>query len=87
MTRLIPLSQIPASARAAEAKARRAYATRALALEAAQVHIVSAPGCHSRPYFDPPTIGWVLTRAAGEALSRVQTHMPDHTSHCRMTVE
>lgn len=76
MARLIPLSQIPAHARAEERAARKAYPTRRDALQAATVRIVSAPGCHGRPYFDPPTIGWVLTVNAGKALSEVWTHLP-----------
>lgn len=85
-TSLIPLAQIPYAARAAERAARRAFATRAAALESARYELVSAPGCHSRPYFDPPSCGWVCTRVAADALAARQTHMPDGTSHCRLRV-
>lgn len=85
MNRLIPLRDLPYSARAAERDARRAYKTRSAALAAAQYEIVSAPGCHSQPYFDPPRIGWVCTRAAAEALATRRTDMPGGTSHCRLT--
>lgn len=87
MSKLIPLSSIPYAARAAEREARRAFATRVAALEAAQYRIVVAPGCHSRPYFDPPTVGWVCSREAAEALAAQQTRMPDGTSHSRLRCE
>lgn len=87
MTRLIPLNQIPYTARAAESAARRQYTTRASALEAAQHRIVSAPGCHGRPYFDPPVIGWVLTIGAAEAVAAQVTRMPDGTCHRRLAAE
>lgn len=45
-----------------------------------------APGCHSRPYWDPPMIGWVLTKDAAEALANVSTHMPGGTSHRRTVI-
>lgn len=85
--RLIPLAYIPYAARAAERAARRAFTSRAAALESARYELVSAPGCHSRPYFDPPSNGWVCTRAAANALAARQTHMPDGTSHRRLRVQ
>lgn len=85
-TTLIPLANItPRSARTIEAEARRRYANREDALDAAQYRIDVAPGCHSRPYFDPPVVGWVLTRAAARALCDRPTHMPGGTSHHRMS--
>ena len=83
MTKLIPLRDIPSAARATEAAARRAHPTRAAALDAAQYRIDVAPGCHSRPYFDPPCVGWVVTRSAAEAYTAQLTHMPGGTSHRR----
>lgn len=58
-------------------------ARRAAALQAAEFQIVVAPGCHSRPYFDPPVIGWLCSRAAAVAYCAVLTRMPDGTSHRR----
>jgi len=87
MTRLIPLADIPYIARDAERRARRAHATRAAALEAAQYRLVGAPGCHGRPDFDPPVIGWVCSRSAAEALEARPTHMPDGTTHRRLRAE
>jgi hypothetical protein len=81
MNKLIPLSTIPVSARKAESEARAKLA--AEALEAASYRIEVAPGCHGRPHFDPPVLGWVCTREAAEALSARLTHMPDHSSHRR----
>lgn len=87
MPRLIPLADIPYRARARERQARKAYGSRAAALAGAQFAIVSAPGCHSRPSFDPPTIGWVCSRGAAEALAAQRIHMPDHTSHHSLSFE
>jgi hypothetical protein len=87
MARLIPLADIPYSARARERQARKAYGSRAAALAGAQFEIVSAPGCHSRPSFDPPSIGWVCSRVTAEALAARLTHMPDGTSHRRLAFE
>lgn len=100
MSRLIPLSDIPYSGRAAEREARRRIAGQHCqygvwmgtkrrgwqsdALRAAEYEIVMAPGCHSRPYFDPPTVGWVLTASAASALASRVTHMPGGTSHRRL---
>jgi len=84
MAKLIPLADIPTtSARNAERSARKQYASRAAALEAAQYRIDVAPGCHSRPYFDPPVIGWLCSRAAAVAYTAQLTHMPGNTSHHR----
>jgi hypothetical protein len=86
--KLVPLSDIPGTrTRRAEASARRGYVTRAAALTAAHYKIVVAPGCHSRPDFDPPVYGMVLTRAAALALSERQTARPDGTPHRRLAVE
>lgn len=83
MNKLIPLTQIPYAARAEEAKARATWPTRAMALDAATLQIVMAPGCYGGP--DAPTIGWVLTREAAEALAAMRTYMPGGTSHRRLT--
>jgi hypothetical protein len=87
MTKLIPLSQIPYAARGYERTARAAYPTRSAALYAANYRIDVAPGCHSRPYFDPPVIGKVLTRAAAQAICGRLTYMPGNTSHQRATCD
>jgi hypothetical protein len=83
-TRLIPLADIPHAARAAERHARAAYTSRAAALEAAQYRLDVAPGCHGRPYFDPPVIGWCVSRAAAAAMVEQVTHMPGGTCHRRV---
>jgi hypothetical protein len=87
MSRLIPLADIPYAARATERAARRTYLTRAGALGAAAHRIVVAPGCHGRPHFDPPVVGWVCTRAAADALEARTTRMPDGTTHRRLRAE
>jgi hypothetical protein len=84
-TKLIPLRSIPYSARETERRARRSFASPAAALDAATYEIVMAPGTHSRPYFDPPTVGWCCTGRAAEALSEKLTHMPGGTSHHRLS--
>lgn len=84
--KLIPLSEIPYSARATESTARAQCGSRDAALEEAQYHIVAAPGCHGRPYFDPPSVGWTITRQAAEAYTSQATRMPDGTSHRRATI-
>lgn len=81
-TELIPLSKIPYSARKIEAMARAEWPTRAMALDSASYRIEVAPGCYSSAY--PPVVGWVLTRAAAEALAEIQTKMPGGTSHRRL---
>jgi len=83
MSTLIPLAHIPHHARDAERAARREHTNRSEALEAAEYRIDVAPGCHSRPYFDPPVVGWVLTREAAEAVTARMTYMPDGTCHRR----
>jgi hypothetical protein len=86
--KLVPLYDIPGTRnRRAEASARRGYVSRAAAASAASYRIVVAPGCHSRPDFDPPEYGWVLTRASALALSERQTARPDGTPHRRLAVE
>ena len=66
MAKLIPLSQIPTNhARRIEARARR-FASRSEALEKARYEIQHADGTHAKPY--APILGWVLTRAAAQAL-------------------
>ena len=87
MSTLLPLASIPSAARAAERAARRAHRIKAEALEAAQYRIDVAPGCHSRPHFDPPVIGWVLTSEAAEAVTSRLTHMPGGASHRRACCE
>ena len=83
-TKLIPLSEIPTTtARRRESDARRRFASRDDALQAAEYRLVVAPGCHSRPYFDPPVIGWVCTEAAASAYAAQQTHMPGGSCHQR----
>lgn len=86
MPKLITLANIPYSARKGEATARRKYSSRQVALNAAQWSMAVAPGCHSRSYWDPPMIGWVLTKDAAEALANVSTHMPGGTSHHRAVI-
>jgi hypothetical protein len=86
MPKLIPLKSIPTTAaRDAERTARAKHPSRAAALEAATYRIESAPGCHSRPYFDPPVIGWVLTHLAAIAINDQITDMPGGTCHHRRT--
>jgi hypothetical protein len=84
MTKLIPLNEIPSKARKIESSLRRAAGSRERALEVSTYRIVTAPGCHSEPYFDPPVLSWVLSREAAEALSAQLTHMPGGTSHHRV---
>lgn len=87
MSKLIPLSEIPtASARRAEREARAQYTSRAAALEAAQFELVVAPGCHGRPSFDPPRLGWCVSQAGAEAYAAEVTYMPGGTSHRRRAV-
>jgi hypothetical protein len=87
MTKLIPLSEIPtASARRAEREARGGYASRAEALDAAQYELVVAPGCHGRPHFDPPSIGWCVSLTGAEAYAAEVTRMPGGTVHRRRAV-
>jgi hypothetical protein len=84
--KLLPLAQIPTTtARNVERKARATFASRSEALEAATHEIVVAPGCHSRPYFDPPRVGWCLTQEAADAVVAQVTVMPDGNHHRRMT--
>jgi hypothetical protein len=85
MTKLIPLSEIPSAARTIEAAARNSFGSREKALACAAYRIEVASGCHSRPSFDPPVIGWTCTKQAAEALSSRRTYMPGGTSHCRVT--
>lgn len=82
-TKLIPLSSIPHRAREAEAAARAKFPTRAMALDAATYRIEAAEGCYGTAY--PPVYGWVLTRAAADALADIVTHMPGGSSHHRMS--
>lgn len=84
MTKLIALSEIPAAARRTESAARKSYSSRDAALQAAEYRIEVAPGCHGRPSFDPPVLGWVCSRDAAVALSSRLTHMPGGTSHHRV---
>jgi hypothetical protein len=79
MSKLIPLRHIPYSARRDEAEARRAHASRVFALAAAQFEVFLAPGCYGGS--DALTVGWVLTRAAAEALSQRLAYMPNGTCH------
>lgn len=71
------------------ARPRRASArsgsTRAIALDAATYEIVLAPGCYGGP--DAPTVGWVLTREAADALASIVTRMPGGSSHQRLRWE
>lgn len=83
-SKLVPLSNIPYAARSAESAARKAYRTRREAWGSAKYRLEVAPGCHSRPYFDPPVVGWVLTKAAALAVSALETRMPDGTTHRRI---
>jgi hypothetical protein len=87
MPKLIPLRDIPYTARRAESAARKAAGSRAQALESARGRIVVAPGCHSRPYFDPPVVGWTMTRRAGLAVASQLTRMPDGNHHRRTRME
>lgn len=84
MANLYNLSDIPTAARKLESAARKQYPSRTAALDAATYRIEVAPGCHSRPHFDPPVLGWTITEGAAKALSERLTHMPDGSSH-RMT--
>lgn len=86
-TKLIPLSEIPGAhcAREKESDARHLYKTNAAALRFAPYRIEVAPGCHGRPYHDPPVIGWVLTKAAAEALASRVTRLQDGSTHRRTT--
>jgi hypothetical protein len=84
VTKLIPLADIPHKARLAERQARRRFSNRADALVAAEYEIVLAPGCHQNPPDDPPSVGWVLTPDAAEALESRVTRMPDGTCHTRL---
>lgn len=86
MSRLVPLADIPAVARSAERTARAAFSSRAAALAAAKYEIVQAPGAHSRPSFDPPSVGWVVTRAAADAVAAELVRMPGGTSHRHLAV-
>lgn len=85
--RLVALVDIPYAARDAELRARAKHGSRADALAAAQYRIVSAPGCHVRPSFDPPVVGWVCSEVAAKALSDRMTRMPDGKSHRRLAYE
>jgi hypothetical protein len=82
MPRLIPIRDLPYSARAEESAERRQYRKRADALDEARYEIVLAPGCHGEP--EPPTVGWVLTAKAAEALASRVTYMPGGTCHRRL---
>lgn len=82
MANLIPLSQIPHRARESEAKERAKWPARAMALDAATYEIVLAEGCYSGAY--APTIGYVLTRDAAQALSERMTYMPGGSCHRRL---
>jgi hypothetical protein len=82
MTHLIPLRSIPTTtARRAESNARSQYATRSAALDAASYRVEQAPGTHSRPDWDPPVVGWVVSLEAAEALAGELTRMPGGTYH------
>jgi hypothetical protein len=83
MPKLIPLSEIPHRARVRESEARKRYASKDEALTAAHYRILTAPGCHSESYFDPPVEGWVVTEQAAIALCAVPTRMPDNSVHYR----
>jgi hypothetical protein len=81
MTKLIPLKDVPVAARKIEAAERARLGDGAL--EEASYRIEVAPGCHGKPHFDPPVLGWVCTRDAAEALAARLTRMPDHSTHRR----
>ncbi len=85
MARLIPLSSIPYAARETEARERAKWPTRAMALDAATYEIVLAPGCYGGAV--APTVGWVLTSEAADALAAIVTHMPGGSSHRRLRWE
>jgi hypothetical protein len=86
--KLIPLRDIPSSrARETEAIARRKHSTRKEALQAARWRLVSSPGCHSHPYWDPPCEGLVLTQEAAKAIESKYTHMPGGTVHQELVAE
>jgi len=87
MNNLIPLASIPLPARRVECATRKAYSSCSAARAAAQYRIDVAPGCHSRPSFDPPVLGWVLTRDAAVAITEQLTRMLDGTSHRRTSCE
>ena len=82
----IRLGDIPGAARAEERDAR----LRAIALagqdgaDEPSYEIILAAGCHGEP--TPPTVGWVWTRAAAQALSERVTHMPGGSSHRRLAI-
>lgn len=78
-TKLIPLSSIPYRARELEAYERAKWPTHAMALDAASYRIIDAPGTYGGAY--PGVRGWVLTRAAAEAICDYRCRMPGNTSH------
>jgi hypothetical protein len=79
MCKLIPLRAVPYKARVEEAQARKTSLSRAEALAKAEYQITMASGTYSAPY--PPTVGWVCTLAAAEALAAEITRMPGDTYH------
>jgi hypothetical protein len=85
--KLIPLRDIPSSQRRIEAIARRKHSTRKEALQAARWRLVSAPGCHNQPYWDPPCEGLVLTQEAARAIAAEYTHMPGGTVHQELVAQ
>jgi hypothetical protein len=87
MPKLVPLTAIPSVARGAERASRAAFASRREALESAVYRIDVAPGCHGRPYFDPPVIGWVCSPDAARAMTEQMTRMPGGTVHRRLTCD
>ena len=86
MAKLIPLRDIPTTtARNREAEQRRRYRSpesTMSALEAASYEIVVAEGC----YFGAvaPSVGWVLTYEAANAITQRITRMPGGTCHRRL---
>lgn len=76
---MIPLREVPHYARAREANARREFVgSRASMVQTAEFQIEEAPGTYANT---PKTIGWVLTRAAAQAISDQLCRMPGGTSH------
>lgn len=85
MAKLINLGDLPYRVRSAEAAERAKWPTRAMALDAATYEIVMAQGCYGGAY--APTIGFVLTREAADALAERLTYLPGGTCHHRLSYQ
>jgi len=84
MAKLIPLRDLPYEARETEADARRDLREQGEdVLECAHYEIHMAEGCYSGTW--PPTVGWVVTERAAQALAAGVTHTPGGSCHHRLS--